>query len=160
MKFHHFLLHVSILSAFLPGPSKAPAAPPNFVVVLIDDLRWDELACTGHPFVRTPSIDRIANQGTRFRNAFCTTPLCSPSRANLLTGLETHNHGILDNINRSEQSHKLITFPRILQEQAGYHAGYVGKWRIVPIRSPGDIMSGAISKENLPCREQLKISLR
>ncbi|MDA0834737.1 MAG: sulfatase [Planctomycetota bacterium] len=106
------------------------AAPrPNFVVVLVDDLRWDELGCTGHPFVRTPAIDRIAHEGMRFRNAFCTTPLCSPVRASLLTGLYTHNHGILDNTNRSEQSHLLKTFPRSLH-QSGYETAFVGKWHM------------------------------
>jgi len=102
---------------------------PNVIVVLVDDLRWDEPGCTGHPFSRTPNIDRIANEGARFRNAFCTTPLCSPSRANLLTGLQTRNHGILDNTNRSEQSHKLNTFPLMLQK-SGYETAYVGKWHM------------------------------
>lgn len=105
------------------------SARPNFVVILVDDLRWDELGCTGHPFVRTPHIDRIAREGARFRNAFCTTPLCSPSRANLLTGQYTHRHGILDNTNRSEQSHRLRTFPLVLQEN-GYETAYVGKWHM------------------------------
>ena len=102
---------------------------PNIVVVLVDDLRWDELGCTGHPFVRTPNIDRIASEGVRFRNAFCTTPLCSPVRACLLTGLHTHHHGILDNTDRSEQSHQLKTFPLALQ-QSGYTTAYVGKWHM------------------------------
>ena len=102
---------------------------PNIVVVLVDDLRWDELGCTGHPFAQTPNIDRIAAEGCRFRNAFCTTPLCSPVRACLLTGLHTHHHGILDNINRSEQSHKLKTFPQALQKH-GYRTAYVGKWHM------------------------------
>lgn len=102
---------------------------PNIVVVLVDDLRWDELGCTGHPFARTPHIDRIANQGARFRNAFCTTPLCSPVRACLLTGLHTHHHGILDNTNRSETSHRLKTFPQALQK-SGYETAYVGKWHM------------------------------
>lgn len=102
---------------------------PNIVVVLVDDLRWDELGCTGHPFVRPPNIDRIASEGVRFRNAFCTTPLCSPVRACLLTGLHTHHHGILDNTNRSEQSHQLKTFPMALQ-QSGYRTAYVGKWHM------------------------------
>jgi len=103
--------------------------PPNMIVVLVDDLRWDEIGCAGHPFVRTPNIDRIAKEGARFRNAFCTTPLCSPVRACLLTGLNTHNHGILDNTNRSEHSHRLKTFPRVLQ-QTGYETAYVGKWHM------------------------------
>jgi len=102
---------------------------PNLVVVLVDDLRWDELSCMGHPFVRTPHIDRIAREGARFRNAFCSTPLCSPVRACLLTGLYTHNHGIFDNINRSQQSHTLKTFPQSLQK-AGYETAYIGKWHM------------------------------
>ncbi|QDT98646.1 sulfatase family protein [Gimesia aquarii] len=106
-----------------------PAQRPNIVVVLVDDLRWDELGCMGHPFVRTPHIDRIANEGARFRNAFCSTPLCSPVRACLLTGLYTHNHGILDNVNRSQHSHTLKTFPHALQK-AGYNTAYVGKWHM------------------------------
>ena len=106
------------------------AETPNFVVILVDDLRWDELGCTGHPFASTPNIDRIANEGALFRNAFCTTPLCSPGRANLLTGLYTHHHGILDNTQRNEQSHRLKTFPRILHESGKYKTAYVGKWHM------------------------------
>lgn len=102
---------------------------PSIVVVLVDDLRWDELGCSGHPFVQTPHIDRIAREGARFRNAFCTTPLCSPVRACLLTGLHTHHHGILDNTNRSELSHQLHTFPQALQT-AGYNTAYIGKWHM------------------------------
>ncbi len=104
-------------------------ARPNIVVVLVDDLRWDDIACAGQPFVRTPHIDRIAAEGARFRNAFCNTPLCSPVRACLLTGLYTRHHGILDNTNRSEASHSLATFPRKLQA-AGYETAYVGKWHM------------------------------
>ena len=102
---------------------------PNIVVILVDDLRWDELGCQGHPFVRAPNIDRLAYEGARFRNAFCTTPLCSPVRACLLTGLHTHHHGIFDNTNRSEHSHQLKTFPQELQ-RAGYETAYVGKWHM------------------------------
>src|SRR5262249_54545221 len=59
---------------------------PNFLFILIDDLRYDAQGCTGHPFVKTPNIDRIAREGVTFTNAFVTTPLCSPSRASYLTG--------------------------------------------------------------------------
>ena len=107
----------------------AAAARPDIVIVLVDDLRWDEIGCMGHPFVRTPHIDRIAHEGVRFRNAFCTTPLCSPVRACLLTGLYTHNHGILDNLARNEQSHRLKTFPQALQ-RAGYETAFIGKWHM------------------------------
>ena len=60
-------------------------ARPNIVFILVDDLRWDELGIAGHPFLKTPKIDRIGKEGALFRNAFLTTPLCSPSRASFLT---------------------------------------------------------------------------
>lgn len=102
---------------------------PDIVVVLVDDLRWDELGCSGHPFARTPNIDRVAREGMMFRNAFTTAPLCSPSRACLLTGQHVSRHGILDNTNRSERSHELQTFPMALRK-SGYRTAYVGKWHM------------------------------
>ena len=87
---------------------------PNVVFILVDDLRWDELGISGHPFIKTPNIDRIGREGVVFRNAFMTTPLCSPSRASFLTGQYPHTHGITDNVDRSQASHKLITFSSTL----------------------------------------------
>ncbi len=102
---------------------------PNIVFILIDDLRWDELGIAGHPFIKTPHIDRIAQEGARFRNAFMTTPLCSPSRASFLTGQYAHAHGITDNVDRSAASHNLVTFPRLLHD-AGYATAFIGKWHM------------------------------
>lgn len=70
---------------------------PNIIVVLVDDMRWDEFGEAGHNYIKTPNIDRIAKEGIRFINAFSTTPLCSPSRAGFLTGLYAHSNGIVDN---------------------------------------------------------------
>lgn len=99
---------------------------PNIVFILIDDLRWDEV---DYPFVKIPSIQRIAREGARFRNAFVTTPLCSPSRASYLTGQYAHKHGVTDNTDRSPRSHELITFPRLLHD-AGYETAFLGKWHM------------------------------
>src|SRR5262245_50404343 len=102
---------------------------PNIIFVLVDDLRADDLGCAGHPFSKTPYIDRIAREGARFRNAFATTPLCSPSRASILTGEYAHTHGIIDNTDRSAQSHRLKTFPQQLQK-IGYETAFFGKWHM------------------------------
>ena len=118
---------VEVTSQRYPGTVKNPQ--PNIIFILIDDLRWDELGCTGHPFVKTPNIDRIAREGALFRNAFMTTPLCSPSRASFLTGQYAHTHGITDNVDRSAASHKLTTFPLLLH-QAGYETAFIGKWHM------------------------------
>ena len=107
----------------------APAADvlrPNIVFVLVDDLRWDALSCTGNKIAKTANIDRIAKEGALFKNFFVTLPLCAPSRAAFLTGQYAHKNGVIDNSNRNELSHKLVTFPKLLRD-TGYETAYIGK---------------------------------
>ena len=106
----------------------ALAAEPNVIVILVDDLRWDEIGVAGHPYVETPHIDRLATEGAYFRNAFTVAPLCSPSRAAFLTGQYNHTHGIYDNLNRSIQSHRLETFPNAVTDL--YDTAFIGKWHM------------------------------
>jgi len=112
---------------------QTPARPPNIVFILVDDMRWDDFAAGGHPFIETPNMDRLAREGIRFLNAFATTPLCSPSRASLLTGQYAHTNGIIDNTARP--SHNLPVFPIDLQ-RAGYTTGFFGKWHMGNDASP------------------------
>jgi N-acetylglucosamine-6-sulfatase len=102
---------------------------PNIVMVLVDDLRWDEFGAAGHNYIKTPHIDRIAREGVWFKNAFTTTPLCSPSRASFLTGQYASTHGVIDNTERGALSHQLPTFPLAL-DSMGYETAFIGKWHM------------------------------
>ena len=102
-------------------------ARPNVLFVLCDDLRWDSLGCTGHPHLKTPHVDRLAKEGVLFANAFCTTSLCSPSRASILSGLYAHTHGVTNNF--TEFPAEMASFPRLLQD-VGYETAYIGKWHM------------------------------
>src|SRR5437870_13849918 len=124
MKRKTTLTLLSALAISLVGIA-APSPRPNIIFILVDDLRWDGLGCTGHPFVKTPNIDRIAKEGALFKNFFVSIPLCSPSRSSYLTGQYAHKTGIIDNSNHNELSHKLVTWPRLLHD-ACYATAYVG----------------------------------
>ncbi|HEX5767637.1 MAG TPA: sulfatase-like hydrolase/transferase [Burkholderiales bacterium] len=102
---------------------------PNLVVVLVDDLRFDETGASGHPYMRTPNIDRLAHEGARFANAFHTTPLCSPNRASIVTGQYASRHGIIDNVGREAMSHRLANYHLELQ-RLGYETAHIGKWHM------------------------------
>ena len=102
-------------------------------MVLVDDMRWDDMRAAGHPFIDTPNMDRLAREGARFTNAFATTPLCSPSRATFLTGQYPHTNGIVDNTARPSDA--LRVFPLELQ-RAGYRTAFFGKWHMGNDDSP------------------------
>ena len=108
---------------------------PNLIVILIDDLRFDETGASGHPYLKTPSIDRLANEGAKFANAFHTTPLCSPNRASILTGQYASRHGIIDNVGRDALSHRLANYHLELK-RLGYETAHIGKWHMGNDASP------------------------
>ena len=102
---------------------------PNFLVILIDDLRYDEYGAGGHPYMKTPHIDRLAHEGALFERAFHTTPICSPNRASIVTGQYASRHGIIDNVARDAMSHRLPNYHLDLQ-RLGYETAHVGKWHM------------------------------
>jgi N-acetylglucosamine-6-sulfatase len=122
---------VAALFAFLASPLLWPAAPaggrPNVLFILCDDLRPEALGCYGSAHVRTPHIDALAAGGVRFASTFCTTSLCSPSRASILTGLYAHRHGVRDNF--TELPAHLPHWPARLRA-SGYQTAYLGKWHM------------------------------
>ena len=102
---------------------------PNLIVILIDDLRYDEFGAGGHPYMKTPHIDRLAAEGVLFERAFHTTPICSPNRASIVTGQYASRHGIIDNVARDAMSHRLPNYHLALQT-LGYETAHVGKWHM------------------------------
>jgi arylsulfatase A-like enzyme len=102
---------------------------PNLLVILIDDLRYDEFGAGGHPYMRTPNIDRLAHEGALFERAFHTTPICSPNRASIMTGQYASRHGIIDNVARDAMSHRLPNYHLELQ-RLGYETAHIGKWHM------------------------------
>ena len=113
--------------AVLPKGTRAQEKPPNIVFILTDDHRWDAMSCMGHPFIKTPNLDRIAAEGVLFENAFVTTSLCSPSRASFLTGNYAHTHGVVTN--HTPWDNKNVTFLELLKP-LGYETAFIGKWHM------------------------------
>ncbi|MBU3915986.1 sulfatase-like hydrolase/transferase, partial [bacterium] len=111
-------------NVFAAGTQKKP----NIIFILTDDHRWDCLGVMGHPFLKTPHMDRIANEGVLFENAFVTTSLCSPSRASFLTGQYASVHGVKNNATMWDEK-KNITFLEHLKK-AGYDTAFIGKWHM------------------------------
>ncbi len=104
---------------------------PNIVIILSDDHRWDYMSNLGHPYIKTPNLDRLSDEGVTFSNAFCTTSLCSPSRASFLTGQFARTHGVQNNM--TAWNNQNITFLELLKK-AGYRTAFIGKWHM-----PGSI---------------------
>ncbi|HJM64310.1 MAG TPA: sulfatase-like hydrolase/transferase, partial [Roseibacillus sp.] len=80
------LLRIVLLFVLFATPSHAAARKPNILFILIDDMGWMDLGCQGNSHLRTPNIDRFATEGMRFTDAYAPAPVCSPTRAALMTG--------------------------------------------------------------------------
>lgn len=116
--------------------SASPAMPqserPHILLLMADQFRPDCIAATGNPAIRTPNLDRLAREGILFRQAYSSTPTCTPARAALLTGLSPWRHGMLGYGRVGERYP--IEMPRALAE-AGYHTTGIGKMHWHPQRN-------------------------
>ena len=107
---------------------------PNIIFILTDDQRYDAMSCAGHPWLKTPNMDRLANEGVLFKNAFVTTSLCSPSRGSFLTGCYAHTHEVFRNTGK-DPNPSYQTFPQLLQ-MGDYETAFIGKWHMAREDSP------------------------
>jgi len=111
---------------------------PNIIFLLTDDQRYDAMGYTGNPYITTPNIDRLAENGIIFNNAFVTTSISCASRASILTGQYASRHGISDFTTDLSDSALVRTYPLILKEKAEYRIGYIGKYGVGLNKQPAD----------------------
>ena len=125
----------AIGTSLIPGQLLArqmkPGKRPNVLFVLVDDQRNDTLGCAGHPFIKTPNIDGLAQNGVRFENMFVTTSICMANRACIFTGMTERSHGYTGGGGHPPVIEKDIdtSFPTLLR-QAGYRTGFFGKQHV------------------------------
>jgi arylsulfatase A-like enzyme len=112
-----------------------PTPTPNFLIIITDQHRIDTLAVYGSKICQTPSLDRLAESGVRFNNAYSVCALCSPARASIYTGVYPHRHGMV--VNEDEFSDEVRLISQGLREQ-GYVCGFVGKWHCGVRKLPRD----------------------
>jgi N-sulfoglucosamine sulfohydrolase len=142
-KFHQtrrqFLKAAGLSAASLAAPkfvfaAEKPTQKPNVILFVADDHGTDDAGCYGNPVIKTPGLDTLAREGTRFTHAFCTTASCSASRSVILTGLQNHATG---QYGHEHGYNHFVSFPNIeslpvLLQAAGYRTASMGKYHVAP----------------------------
>ena len=137
MKKYSALLLFSILltaRAFAQSPRVSPdtagqAERPNIIFILTDDQRWDALGYAGNQLISTPEMDKLAREGTYFKQALVTTPICAASRASILSGTYERTHGYNFQTGPIGDQYMREAYPRLVRE-AGYYTGFFGKFGV------------------------------
>lgn len=105
---------------------------PNIIFILVDDLGWSELGCYGNHFNETLHLDKLASRGMKFTDAYAAAPVCSPTRAALMTGQYPARVGITDYLRPNDTKHLSTDYVTIAEmlKQCGYATGIIGKWHL------------------------------
>ena len=102
---------------------------PNIIFILTDDQRWDAIGYAGNKLAYTPEMDKLAESGVFFKNTFSTTPICSASRASIISGLQERTHNYTFRTGEMKEEYMQNAFPRVLKK-AGYYTGMYGKFGV------------------------------
>ncbi len=117
-----------LLLSFTSTTLLAQQSKPNVVFILVDDLAYDAIeSSTRYPFLKTPNINRLQNEGVTFNNFFCTMSLSSPSRACFLTGVYPHIHGVTQNNEKVDANWSEYPSYTSYLQKAGYETAFIGK---------------------------------
>lgn len=122
-----FLLFIVVFTNVSIAKSKEHR--PNFVIIIGDDISWNDLGCYGHPSIKSPNIDQLAKEGIKFTNTFLTASSCSPSRCSILAGRYPHNTGAAEL--HTPLPAGMPTLPGTLKK-SGYYTASAGKWHQGP----------------------------
>ena len=137
-----------LLLLAIATPSTAAGSKPNFVFILVDDLGWRDLGTFGSTFHETPNLDRLASSGMKFTNAYAACPVCSPTRASIMSGKYPARIQLTDWIAGRQNNQKMLRYMKVLPpefehqmaleevtvaealKEAGYRTGFAGKWHL------------------------------
>jgi len=127
------------------GATEISSTRPNFIFILVDDLGWADIGCYGSDLHETPNIDRLAQQGMRFTDAYAAAPVCSPTRASIMTGKyparlhmtiwyessanPPRGRRLIPPVTQGNMPHEQVTIAEVLKD-AGYFTAHVGKWHL------------------------------
>lgn len=148
MKLPKLLLGLLLLGLNLGAPLSAAERKPNIIFILSDDLAQGDVGAYGQTKIKTPNLDRMAAEGTRFTQAYCGTTVCAPSRASLMTGLHTGHSPVRANFEAQPEGQfplpaGTMTVAKVLKE-AGYATACMGKWGMGMFDTTGSPLKNGI----------------
>ena len=133
MKPINYFIFLFILSLF-SCTENVDDEPPNIILIMTDDQGWGQTGYYDHPVLKTPNLDAMAENGLRFERFYAAAPVCSPTRASILTGRTNDRTGVMDHGYALRKQEKTIA---VALKKAGYATGHFGKWHLNGLRGPG-----------------------